>query len=218
VLFAFDDEIREAAARARSDTSNDVASALRPLGRKPPWYYASAAAWAIGRLAGQPRVADVGLHGFVSLALANVISGGLKSLAGRARPVVLDVRGADSVWVARDPGEWGLFAGWRGGGARQSWPSGHATAAFAVAAVLSEELGGATPWVAYPIATGVAWSRVNDDAHWATDVLMGALVGTLTARLVVRHGHGRDRWLEDALLLERDPLGGVLVGLRAPLR
>jgi membrane-associated phospholipid phosphatase len=163
-------------------------------------------------------VADAGLHALVSLTLANVISGGLKGLTGRFRPVVLDVRGADSVWIARDPHEWGLFAGWSGGGVRQSWPSGHATAAFAIAAVLSEELGGATPWVAYPIATGVAWSRVNDEAHWATDVLMGALVGTLTARLVVRHEHGGGAWLEDALLLERDPLGGLLVGLRAPLR
>jgi membrane-associated phospholipid phosphatase len=214
-LFAFDDEIHRAAASMRSDATNDVASAFRPLGRKPPWYLASAAAYAIGKVAGEPRVADVALHAVVSLAVANAITGGLKGLTGRFRPIVLDVTGTDSVWVARDPDEWGLLAGWRDGAARQSWPSGHATAAFAVAAVLAEELGGVTPWIAYPIAMGVAWSRVNDEAHWATDVLMGALVGSVTARLVVRRGHAPGGWLERTLLLERDPYGsGIRVGLR----
>ena len=217
-LFAFDDEIHRAAAGMRSGATNDVASALRPLGRKPPWLLASAAAYAVGKIAGQPRVADAGLHVLASLALANAITGGLKALGGRFRPVVLDVSGADSVWVARDPDDWGFLEGWREGGPRQSWPSGHTTAAFAVAAALSEELGGPTPWLAYPLAAGVAWSRVNDEAHWATDVLMGALVGTVTARIVVRHGHHPGGWLERALLLERGPSGSeTLLGLRVPV-
>ena len=197
----------------RSEVTDDVASAFRPLGRKPPWYYASAATYAVGMLAGRARVADTGLHVFVSMALANVISGGLKGLFGRSRPVVLDSNGA---WVGRGPDEWELLEGWREGGPRQAWPSGHTTAAFAVAAALSEELGGPTPWIAYPLASAVGWSRVNDEAHWATDVLMGALVGTLTARLVVRHGHDPGGWLERALLLETLPSVGTVVGLRIP--
>lgn len=217
-LFALDDEIHRAASGMRSEGTNDLASAFRPLGRKPPWYYASAATWAVGMISGRPRVADTGLHVFASLALANLISGGLKGLSGRSRPIVLDVLGPDSVWVAREPDEWGLLEGWREGGPRQSWPSGHTTAAFAVAAALSEELGGPTPWIAYPLATAVGWSRVNDEAHWVTDVLMGALVGTVTARLVVRHGHNAGGWLERTLLLERSPsLRTTVVGLRVPV-
>lgn len=218
-LFALDDDLHRAAADMRSEGTDDVASVFRPLGRKPPWFLASGVAYAVGRLTDQPRVADTGLHVFVSLALANVISGGLKVLSGRSRPIVLDVRGADSVWVAREPDEWGLLDGWGDDGARQSWPSGHTTAAFAIAAALSEELGGPTPWIAYPLATAVGWSRVNDEAHWVTDVLMGALVGTVTARLVVRHGHEPGGWLERTLLIETSPsTSGALVGLRIPVR
>jgi membrane-associated phospholipid phosphatase len=217
-VFTFDDDIRRVSARARSQASDDVASAFRPLGRKPPWYFASSAALVVGLAAGQERVADVGLHALLSLALANAVTGALKGLTGRSRPVVLDMQGADSVWVPRDSDEWGLFEGWQAGGPRQSWPSGHTTAAFAVASVLSEELGGVTPWIAYPLATGVAWSRVNDQAHWATDVLMGALVGTLAARLVVRFAHRGSAQGEDTVLLEDGPASGaVRLGLRIPV-
>jgi membrane-associated phospholipid phosphatase len=216
-LLALDDDIRDAALGMRNEATNDVASAFRPLGRKPPWLYASVAAYAVGKLVDEPRVADVALHALVSFTLANAITGGLKGLGGRFRPSALQVSGADSVWVAHEPDEWRLLAGWRDGGPRQSWPSGHTTAAFAIAAAISEELGGAAPWIAYPLATGVAWSRVHDGAHWATDVLMGALVGTVTARLVVRYGHSRGSWLERTLLLERDPhTRGVHVGARLP--
>jgi len=86
-----------------------------------------------------------------------------------------------------------------------------------MAAVLSEELGGLTPWLAYPLATGVAWSRVNDEAHWVTDVLMGAAVGTFAAKLVVRYGHRRGGWLERTLLIEADRQGsGLALGVRLP--
>ncbi len=217
-LFAFDDDLHRAATAARSRATDDVSDLLRPLGRKPPWLVASAAAYVIGHVAGAPRVADAGLHALVSVALASAVTGGLKGLAGRARPVVLRLDGVDSLWVGRQAHEWSLLAGWQEGGPRQSWPSGHTTAAFAVAAVLTEELGGPTGWIAYPIATGVAWSRVNDAAHWATDVLMGALVGTFTARLVVRYGHSRGGWLERTLLFESGPVPGAhYVGARVSL-
>src|SRR5262249_11822308 len=96
---------------------------------------------------------------------------------------------------------WRFFGGWNGDGARRSYPSGHATNAFAIAAALSEELGGATPWIAYPIATGAAWSRVNDEAHWVSDVVMGAALGIVAGRLVVSAGPPGG-WLERTLLLE----------------
>jgi membrane-associated phospholipid phosphatase len=119
--------------------------------------------------------------------------------------------------VVHGSDEWGFLDISRDD-ARQSWPSAHATAAFTVAALLSEELGGVTPWIAYPLAAGVAWSRVNDEVHWVTDVLMGATVGTFAARLVVRYGHRRGGWLERTLLLEPDPRGrGVVLGARVPV-
>jgi membrane-associated phospholipid phosphatase len=80
--------------------------------------------------------------------------------------------------------------------------------------VFAEEFGGAAPWIAYPIAAGVAWSRVNDEAHWASDTVMGALVGIVSAQLVVRHGHRRDGWLERTFLEASPSLDRLDMGLQ----
>lgn len=37
------------------------------------------------------------------------------------------------------------------------------------------------PWVVYPIAGLVAWSRVHDGKHWTSDVVAGAALGAWTA-------------------------------------
>jgi membrane-associated phospholipid phosphatase len=60
-----------------------------------------------------------------------------------------------------------------------SFPSGHATAAFALATVVADEWK-AEPVVgvaAYTLATLVGLSRLESRAHWPTDVAGGALVG-----------------------------------------
>ena len=64
-------------------------------------------------------------------------------------------------------------------------PSGHATIAFALATSLSDDIH--RPWASvglYGLATGVAWSRINDNRHWLTDVTAGALLGITSAKLV----------------------------------
>jgi len=64
-----------------------------------------------------------------------------------------------------------------------SFPSGHTTFAFATAAALSREAPARwVPWVAFPVAGAVGWSRVRDDRHWASDALAGAILGTWVAR------------------------------------
>lgn len=215
-LLPLDDNVRRTTGRMRGDATDDLSDLLRPLGRLDGLYAGSGAAYALGRLIGRNRLADLGLHAFVSLTLANAVTGTVKGFAGRARPWILETQGTEREWVYHGPGEWDVFAGWAEGGSRQAYPSGHTTNAFAIATVLAEEFGGAVPWVAYPVATGVAWSRLNDEAHWATDVVMGALVGIVSGRLVVRRGHRPGGWLEGALLFEPAPRGGVVVGLRVP--
>ena len=62
-----------------------------------------------------------------------------------------------------------------------SFPSGHATAAFCAAALLSED----DPlWpVYYAIAFVVAWSRAYVRIHHASDVVAGMVVGVMLGRL-----------------------------------
>jgi membrane-associated phospholipid phosphatase len=74
-------------------------------------------------------------------------------------------------------------------GTRYSFPSGHAAATFALAAVLERHLGYRLAWPTLAIATYVATSRLHDNVHYLSDVVFGAAVGTATGWTVVgRHG------------------------------
>ncbi|MBO4810594.1 MAG: phosphatase PAP2 family protein [Prevotella sp.] len=68
----------------------------------------------------------------------------------------------------------------------RSFPSGHATFAFAGATLLRHEVGGRYPWVAvggYGLATLVAVDRVCRDRHHWYDVATGATIGFAATEL-----------------------------------
>jgi len=67
-----------------------------------------------------------------------------------------------------------------------SFPSGHAATAFMGAELVRLEYGDRHPWLAvgaYAVATGVGVMRIYHDYHWLTDVLAGAGMGILGARI-----------------------------------
>jgi membrane-associated phospholipid phosphatase len=70
-----------------------------------------------------------------------------------------------------------------------SFPSGHSTQAFAMAAVVSEYAD--NPWgsvAAYGGAVLVGLARMEQRSHFVSDVVAGALIGTLSAKAVMsRH-------------------------------
>ena len=112
------------------------------------------------------------------LALSALFGGLLYTLfkwfAGRRRPVVLI-----------DPFAFDPFVnGWRGflDEPNMSFPSGHATLAFATAATLGICVPRWKP-LFYAGAAVVAAERVAENAHYVTDVIAGAGVGTLAAYL-----------------------------------
>ncbi len=82
-----------------------------------------------------------------------------------------------------------------------SFPSGHATCAFAMClsfAVLGRRVGAAPAWAA--LAALLSFSRVYLSQHFTEDVLAGALLGTATGALVwallYRSAWSRSPWLE----------------------
>ena len=79
-----------------------------------------------------------------------------------------------------------------GDGDDASFPSNHATQAFAVATVIAShyEHRPWVRWLAYGIAGGVGFSRVYHDDHWASDVVAGAAIGSLVGRTVVITNNG----------------------------
>lgn len=94
-----------------------------------------------------------------------------KNLFGRRRP---------DAWPPSKPHDWaGPFKG-------ASFPSGHSTAAFAVASVLANQYREHKwiPITAYSVAGLAGLSRIYDNKHWLTDVVAGATIGTLVGNLV----------------------------------
>ena len=129
------------------------------------WLQAGAATgtYVVGRLTGQPAIAHVGSDLVRAQVLNGLVTRGLKIAVTRSRPT----------------------------GGRHAFPSGHASAAFTSAAVLQGHFGWKTGIPAYAVASLVGWTRVRDRAHWMSDVIFGATLGTIAGRTVTA-GHRRE--------------------------
>jgi len=154
--------------------------------------------YGVGRVAQWHEVADLGLHGTEAIVLSGAITGLLKDVAGRGRPYVSN---------DTNPHDFHFGRGF-GNGGYKSFPSGHATAAFAAAAAVTSESRRWWPhqqWLVAPImyggATLVGVSRMYNNAHWASDVALGAAIGTFSGIKVVRYSHAHPHNFIDRALL-----------------
>ncbi|RKY89072.1 hypothetical protein DRQ09_01960 [candidate division KSB1 bacterium] len=68
-----------------------------------------------------------------------------------------------------------------------SFPSGHSSTAFSIATVIASEYDNIflIQLLSYGTATLTALSRVNDNAHWASDVFFGSAIGYFTAKAII---------------------------------
>lgn len=210
------DEVRSAGWQG-----NGLLDAIEPVGDL--WGGAAAVGaglilWGGGRYAGNATVAASGLRAIEAITVSGQITALLKGAIGRARPRV-DSTNAWNVEFGR---------GFRGSsGDYRSMPSGHTTAAFAFAAAVTSEVARRAPERArlvgittYGLAGITAYSRMHSNAHWLSDVTMGAAIGMASGWAVTRWHATRPGNRFDELLLGRalsplvlrSPGGGTLVG------
>lgn len=74
----------------------------------------------------------------------------------------------------------------RPNGGTHTFPSGHAAMAFASATILDREYGHISPWISvggYVCATGTQMLRIKHNAHWLSDLAVGAGIGTFCTNL-----------------------------------
>ena len=87
-----------------------------------------------------------------------------------------------------------------------AFPSGHASATFATAAILERHLGYRAAWPTFLVAGYVAASRMHDNRHFLSDVLFGSALGIASGWTVVGR-HGR----EDFTFIPVPTRGGAAV-------
>ena len=163
-----DREFREEAQEHRDATSNTVASVGNTFGDWRVLIPAVSAGYLAGEIAGSGAIKGTVLRAGAAVALATGVSSALKYTVGRSRP---DVAGTNI--------EFRPFSG------SASFPSGHTAAAFALATAVADQTNdGWSDYLLYGAATVTALSRINNNRHWTSDVLIGGLVGHLSARWV----------------------------------
>ena len=120
-----------------------------------------------GRFADQ-RFRDIGKSLITGLAASGISVQIIKHIIGRARPRV-----SDSLVI--------IGPSLRGG--YDSFPSGHSAMAFCLAAILSRHYPRYwIPFYMFAVLEGLA--RIDGTSHFPADVLAGAIVGTVVAKLV----------------------------------
>ena len=72
------------------------------------------------------------------------------------------------------------------GSDKLSFPSGHTSAAFSLAAVADHHYGWKVGLPAYVLASGIGLSRIESNRHHLSDVLAGATLGLVVGRTVAR--------------------------------
>jgi membrane-associated phospholipid phosphatase len=125
-----------------------------------------------GKLAGSKVVSGVSWRALKSTLLAGAAVMVLKSAIGRQRPY----QSPDDPYVFYPF----TFSD-------SSMPSGHTAVAFSLAASLAAET--RDKWsdaVFFGLATLTAFGRMHYDKHWASDTVVGAGIGILSARLINR--------------------------------
>jgi membrane-associated phospholipid phosphatase len=167
-LALLDHPVQRYAQDNRTSSGDDVARTFRHFGQPEIYGTVTLSLLGAGLLSGHDELARAGGRLAATLLLAGGATTVAKLALGRPRPSgSLDADG---------------FVPFSG---QDAMPSGHTTMAFAMATALADDI--RKPWASvglYTLATGVGWSRINDNRHWVSDVAAGALVGITSAKLV----------------------------------
>jgi len=165
-LMPADEPLNQTMLRNQTSVANSLAEGGRVYGELWTAVGLSVGAYALGMAVHNDDVRVTGRLLAEALVCAGLTTTLLKSAFGRARPY-----NEVGAFVFQPPQ--------LTNDAFLSLPSGHTTVAFALSSVLAERIG--NPLVSiglYGLAALTGLSRMYHTRHWASDVLLGAAIGT----------------------------------------
>lgn len=183
LTYAYDGDIRDKLQGSiRGRTMDKVTNAGELIGNPYLHLGLSALVYAGGIAAESPKWKETG----EMLAEAAILADGstllIKEAAGRGRPVATTQKSNFRPFQFKNDYD--------------AFPSMHTASSFAMASVLartSDSLPVAI--LSYTAATFVGFSRMYQNKHWASDVLLGAAIGELSGRVVTAYHADKSRRL-----------------------
>jgi membrane-associated phospholipid phosphatase len=178
----------------QTQSSKDLQDAL-------PTAAVVAATWAYANLISDSAGRREAWAMIEAAALSTVPVYALKYAVGRQRPD-----------QTSDPNAWRKSGG-------DSFPSWHATAAFAVGTVLAESGNDDYRWVrrllGYSLGAATSFERLKHHAHWLSDTVAGAALGAASAHFVMKRAYALDEQAQFGLMpIERGAMLTYTVSLR----
>jgi membrane-associated phospholipid phosphatase len=169
-MSGFDDDAAQLARDGQGSVPDAFFRIVEPIGAEASVALIGSV-YAGGWVLDEPELREAAVEAAAaSIVAAGVVTPILKVVFGRYRPN-----------EGLGPYEFDPFGG------EKSFPSGHTTQAFALMSVLAAHAPSTKLDVLlYGIAAGVGAARIYHDAHFLTDVLGGAAIGTVVGRTMVR--------------------------------
>jgi hypothetical protein len=174
--FLLDDETLDLMDRNRSKQNDDISAVAVEYGGAAAAIGIPAALYVGGILFDDEWLRESGLVVGATVVLTSAVTSVSKRMAGRARPY-MDLGNHHFRVFSSRPG----FL---------SFPSGHATVAFAISSALAARIGNAWASVGlYGAATAASLSRVYTRDHWLSDVVFAGVYSSAVA-------HSLSFWFE----------------------
>jgi hypothetical protein len=174
-LYTVDQQIKDWSQENRNEASDKVANFFEPLGNGRYLMITSGAVFLTGVLIKSKRAQKAGLLILESQLINGILGQAMKISASRHRP--------------RDGA---AYNEWDGPNLKpySSFPSGHAQTVFAFSTAIATVYADYkwVPPICYGVAALTSISRINDNAHWTSDVFLGSVLGYFITKTVVnRH-------------------------------
>ena len=169
LLTNFDDDIKS----FKDKHENKTLDNLSPIFRKFGEFYPPLILFTVGQFTNNEKAIKTGFYSAEAALLGVGVTYIGKNLFARARPSTAE--GSNSWNNERFNSDYSSF------------PSGHSTIAFATATVIAEmyknEKG--VPELMYTLASLAALSRIYDDKHWFSDIVLGSSIGYFSGKLLL---------------------------------
>jgi len=174
ILYFNDKRIQDWSQENRNYISNNISKYATYFGEKKVVAPSLFLYYIYGKISHNKKAkytALIGLEGFI---LSGIFTNIIKYSAHRSRPYTGDT-----------PDSWG-GPSFSLSDDYLSFPSGHSTAAFALATIFTNEYNTRfCSFLFYSLASLTAISRINDNDHWVSDVFFGAVIGYATSRALI---------------------------------